>query len=644
MPKINYFNYSALVIQVIILLSTYQRRLTKGRSNRFFLLTTFEIFVTTLFSTASIILDNSGSGFVTAKYVTHWFYLLLHNITALLYFFYLVSLSDTWHKLKQYFALKVLMAVPVIIISFLLIVNFFSPKVFYIDSATGAYTRGPYFPLLYLNAGISLVYGIVHIIHRRELFSKSTIIYIFALYPLFIIAAGIQFFFPQIKIEMFCNTIAILLVSYSVQRPEDLLNAETRFGNNMYYTNLSKKAFINKKDTVHIVINITNYNSLREMTGYETKKDLSAEIASIIEKVNNEYSLNAEMFYLRNGEYRMIVEEKYFDKVDIAVEKINETLKNPLKFQDLRLTLIACVCIIRCPQDISDFDSLVLFSKDLNNAFYYTGNILYASKLYQTDYYKKIRNINKMIERGITNEKFVIYFQPIYSVKDRCFKGAEALLRLKDDSYGILYPDMFIPAAEKSGMIHRIGEFVFSEVCRFIAGKNFEDLGLDYVEVNLSAAECMQEHLSETIITTLHRFNVPPSRLNISVPETAVFQSRSQLPNTLDTLVNAGVSITLDDFGKGYSNLQKISQLPFKAIKLDKSFVDNSNYDRANIILESIINLAKALKLETIVGGIETETSLKEFEKLNCDYIQGFYFAEPMPEETFADFIRKSNR
>lgn len=644
MPKLNYFNYSALLIQVVILLSTFQRRLTKGRSNKFFLYTLLEIFVTTIFSALTIYFDNIGPGYITAKYITHWFYLLFHNITSLFYFCYLLSLTDTWHKIKQKPSLKILFAIPVLLIVFLLTVNIFSPKVFYIDSTTGEYVRGPYFFILYITAAISLSYGIVLIIRRRNLFSLSTIIYIFSLYPIFFISAGLQFFYPYLKVEMLGNTIAILLVSYTIQRPEDLLNAETKFGNNTYYSSLTKKAFINDKNTIHIVINITNYNSLREMTGYETNKNLSAKIALIIEKINNEYSLNAELFYIRNGEYRMIVEERHFDKVDIVVEKINETLKNPLSFHDLRLTLIACVCVIKCPQDISDFDSLVLFSKDLNNAFYYTGNILYASSLYQTDYYNKIRDINRIIERGINNENFIIYYQPIYSIKDRCFKGAEALLRLKDNKYGLLYPDMFIPAAEKNGMIHRIGEFVFTEVCRFIAGKTFSDLGLDYIEVNLSTAECMQEHLSETIITTLHKFGVPSSKMNISIPESAIVQSKSQLSNTLDTLSRAGVTITLDDFGKGYSNIQNISRLPFKAIKLDKSFVDNSNYDKSNIILENIITLTKSLKLETIIEGVETESSLRQFERLNCDYVQGYYFSEPMPEENFADFIKKSFR
>lgn len=644
MPTINYFNYSALIIQIIILISIFQRRLIKGKANKFLIITTIEIFVTTIFSTASVYIDNLGASNVLAKYISHWFYLLLHNFTSILYFCFLVSLTDTWHKIKQHIVLKIFLFLPILINVFLFAVNFFVPKIFYIDPVTELYVRGPYFILLYLNASISIIYGIVHIIKRRYLFSKSELFYILSLYPLFIIAAAIQFFFPQIKIEMFCHTLAILLVTYTIQKPEELLNAETKFGNNMYYTNITKKAFINGKDTIHIVINITNYNSLREMTGYETNSDLSARIASIIEKINNEYSLNAELFYIRNGEYRMIVEEKCFDKVDITVEKLNDTLKRPLPFQDLKLTLIACVCIIRCPHDISDFDSLILFSKDLNNAFYYTGNVLYASSLYHPDYYVKKRNINKIIERGISNENFVLYFQPIYSVKDKCFKGAEALLRLKDNDYGILYPDMFLPAAEKNGMIHRIGEFVFSEVCRFIASKTFDDIGLEYVEVNLSAAECMQEHLSETIISTLTKFNVSPSKLSISIPETAISQSKSQLTNTLDTLVNAGVSITLDDFGKGYSNLQKISQLPFRAIKLDKSFADNSNYSKANIILESILNLAKALNLETVIGGVETEASLKQFERLNCDYVQGYYFAEPMPEENFTDFIKKSFR
>ena len=207
----------------------------------------------------------------------------------------------------------------------------------------------------------------------------------------------------------------------------------------------------------------------------------------------------------------------------------------------------------------------------------------------------------------------MVYYQPIYSVREQRFNSAEALLRLKDEKYGFISPEIFIPAAEKSGAIHKIGAFVLEEVCRFIASEEYKMLNIDYIEINLSVAQCMENNLASQVLETLDKYNVLPSQINLEVTETAASDSQKTMIENLSALNDAGISFSLDDFGTGYSNMRRIASLPLDIVKLDKSFADLEGNPRLQIVLHNTIKMIKDMDMQIVVEGVETENVVKQF-------------------------------
>lgn len=641
MNKIMYFDYCALILLITLIISTVFRKMTKGKLNKLFLLLLMIAIISVLLDIWAVWLDKMGPGNVTEKYIAHSAYLIIHNLMTPSYIVYLIAQTDTWHKLKQSNLLKILLILPITVATFLLIVNFGWHIVFYLD-ANDQYTRGSCFILLYVVGLIYVVFGVRYIIYYRKLFEYARFLSLLAMFPLMMVAVMCQFLMPGYLVEMFANAVSLLLVSMLIHRPEEMLDVETGLLKLGAYSVDMKRNFANEKSVQIIMINIVNYPAIRDMLGYEALSQMIHRIAARFMNVNRKKGLEADLYYLNNGKFRFVVEEKHFDQLEEAAEMINETMKSDFHFKHMEVNLVSCVCIAKCPEDISDVDSLLAFGDDLNTKVF-TGEVQNASNLYKKEYYDLMRDLDRIIEQALADKRFMVYYQPIFSVKENRFNSAEALLRLKDEKYGFISPEIFIPAAEKSGAIHKIGAFVLDEVCQFIASEEYKTLDLDYIEINLSVAQCMQNSLADQILDMIKKYQISPSQINLEITETSASYSQKTMIDNLNILSNAGISFSLDDFGTGYSNMRRIASLPFQLVKLDKSFTDLEENPKLIIVLKNTINMIKALDMKIVVEGVETVSMVKQFSDFGCEYIQGYYYSKPIPKDEFIEFIRTTD-
>lgn len=150
----------------------------------------------------------------------------------------------------------------------------------------------------------------------------------------------------------------------------------------------------------------------------------------------------------------------------------------------------------------------------------------------------------------------------------------------------------------------------------------------------------MQKNLRDVVINIIENHNVEPSKINLEITETAASYDSKILVKNIEELVDSKITFSLDDYGTGYSNMERIASLPFSIIKLDKSFTSLKDNPKMNIILENTVKMLKSLGVHIVVEGVETEDVLIYFKNLNCDYIQGYYFSKPLPKRDFVDFIR----
>lgn len=250
-------------------------------------------------------------------------------------------------------------------------------------------------------------------------------------------------------------------------------------------------------------------------------------------------------------------------------------------------------------------------------------------------------DVEHAIHDALECHTFEVYYQPIYDTQTGHIHSAEALVRLRDPRIGFIPPDEFIPIAEENGSIIQIGEMVFEQVCRFLAEERPERYGLDFVEVNLSTVQCMNPLIVERLKSIAGLYNVPTSRINLEITETAVIDSEKTMQRVMRELEEAGFGFSLDDFGTGNSNYSYILKYPFQIIKIDKSFLWEAKKSEGNqIIFDHMVSLVKALGRQIVCEGVETIEQRDELTEKGVEYLQGYYYSKPIPREEFMFYLR----
>ncbi|MBE5864391.1 MAG: EAL domain-containing protein [Lachnospiraceae bacterium] len=232
----------------------------------------------------------------------------------------------------------------------------------------------------------------------------------------------------------------------------------------------------------------------------------------------------------------------------------------------------------------------------------------------------------------------------MYDVSTGRFHSAEALARIMDPEYGMISPAVFIPAAEAQGFIIPIGDIVLDQVFRFISQHDREELGLSYIEINLSVAQCMEKSLPDKIRTLQQKYNVDPSKVNLEITETTFENINEIMVENVDKLIKMGYSFSLDDYGTGYSNIQRVNHIPIKIVKIDKSMIDETATGNGKIILEHTVRMMKSIGKELVAEGVESKSDATMLKELCCDYIQGFYYSRPLSATEFVSFLRQQNK
>ena len=635
------FDVAALILLIILINSYYVRKMTSGLSNRIFLIITLISFVATIADIAAVTLDNMQSDNIVALYTTHSVYLMAHYLSAPLHLLFVISLTDTWHILRKKIGIQIMLILPIVVMWIAFVTNAANQFVF---SVEGGYQRGPLFMLMYVTTALYIFYDIIYIIRYRSLFSTGKILALGTVIPLGIVAMIIQMLNPNILIEMFCGAISLLIVSTGIQRPEDYIDSFTQLTKYSAYVYDMKRISHNDKHVKIIMINLGNFRYIQGMVGFDTALQVLREVADKMRQINKKIKGYADLYYLDNGRFRMVLYGKYYDKAESIAEELNHELKENTTVNGLDVNLTPYIVLARYPEEFSDLKTQMSFGADFHLRNLYTGQVMYASEMYNQNQLDIQNNIDAIINRAIENESFEVYYQPIYSTARGKFVSAEALIRLFDPEHGFISPETLIMAAEQNGAIHKIGEFVFDKVCQFIASDEFNKLGLDYIEVNLSVAQIMNSDLPENYLAIMNKYHVSSDKINLEITETAAAYAQKVMLENLDKLTQAGISFSLDDYGTGYSNMKRVIQLPLKIIKLDKSFVDEQNNPKVWIFLRNTVKMLKDMNMEIVVEGVETQEMLDAFSNLKCDFIQGYFFSKPIPRNDFVTFVSKANK
>lgn len=331
------------------------------------------------------------------------------------------------------------------------------------------------------------------------------------------------------------------------------------------------------------------------------------------------------------------------DNVLTICNRIIEALKDPFEITENTLFISPSIGISVYPDDGASFTELY---KNADLAMYDAkkcggNNCKFFSTKLNEDSLKKIQFATE-IRNALEKNHFTIYYQPIVCIKKGVIVGAEALIRWRHPEKGMISPGEFIPVAEEIGLINEINDWVLLKACRDI--KKWQNNGLNdfYMSVNINASQFFNGILLKSVEKAVIETDINLKNLILEITENTLMQGVQEIITHMKELKDLGVRFSIDDFGTGYSSLSYLQKFPIDNLKIDRSFIIEIPHNpESSAIAKTIIALAKSLNIKVVSEGVEKKEQLKFFQELDSDFIQGYYFSPPVPEEKFLELLKK---
>ncbi len=301
--------------------------------------------------------------------------------------------------------------------------------------------------------------------------------------------------------------------------------------------------------------------------------------------------------------------------------------------------------VLEIPKCTQDVDEALQILSYVSGEYVYTQSAPYLV-INKTIIDKMVyrNSVEDVVRQAVIDNAFDVYYQPILSVSEGKFTSTEALVRLRrPQTENYISPEDFIPIAEKCGLIKDIDDLVFEKVCSFIAKENLSSYGVKSVEVNLSGHEVVDKQTYARLMNKMEKYHIPPKFINFEITETAYINNDDAFKENVQRLKEMGSTFSMDDFGSGYSNLLELLKMDYKLVKMYKEFVwnclDKSKPENMRM-LEYSISFLKDYGLHILAEGVETVEQAEILVEKGVEYLQGFYYSRPIPEDEYIEFLK----
>lgn len=635
------FGYNLLIISILLVCLWFTYVSIKGKAYykrvfRWLMWTGVMMYVTRLFEIA---MDEgyiaSNEFMLNLERTFH--YLLTVSIYAL-YAFFMVCLIDQFHYYKRW--KKILLFAPATFIDLLIIISPWTHLIFYVKD--GAYYEGKIFLLVVLVRAFYAIVATVYAVAKRHLlpgvFGQSVI-----LVASFATIQAVIFFYTHDETlyysTLIVNIIVFLLALTVVEFYKDgltgLLNREA-------FEQYSQKGIGRKGNKAVYLVKLKNYEYIKENCHETSLLKIIRDLGECLK----EYTMLSSIYYLGVGRYVIIVHKKDKFVEGEFLEKLKERFDITFDLNGVNIHLNLFIAIMNMENGKINKNNFYKYFSACDDMKYRSKEpieVIYSDS-FGIDQVQRYRNVEEAIERALVEREFKMFYQPIISTQTKRIISAEALIRLNDRVLGFVSPEEFIPISESNGKILEISEFVIDSVFRFVNENPLKDMGIEFVELNLSVMQCMDKKLTETLQYYVNKYGIDPKQINLEITETATNFDEERLRLQLAKIKKLGFSFSLDDYGTGYSNLVRVLEYPVDIIKLDKSIVWSAFEDRDNFVtLRNLVSMFHDVRRKIVAEGVESEEQMAALTEVGCDFLQGYYYSKPVCEEEFLAFAAKFN-
>lgn len=448
------------------------------------------------------------------------------------------------------------------------------------------------------------------------------------------------------------NILGVVLVFHDVSDARQMAQKMTYLAEHDYLTDLPNRLLLTDRITQAIsaakrrgsklailFFDIDHFKRVNDTLGHEVGDQLLKVLSKKLQMC-----IRASDTLSRQGgdEFVVLLPELTDDAVPAEIaQKILFSVKDPISIANHELFITASIGIAVYPDDGDNVDVL---TRHADAAMYHAknsgrNNYQFFTKEMSARVAAQLTMENSL-QKAISNNELLLFYQPKVSIKTGKIIGAEALIRWVHPQWGMMMPDRFIKIAEDSGLIRGIGHWVLREACT--QNKKWQDSGLPEIPIaiNVSVVELHHAHFTQEVTKVLLQTGLQPYHLELEVTESVAIQTEVTVINDLNKLKEMGVRLSVDDFGTGYSSLSYLKLLPVNTIKIDKSFIRDIQVDANDAaIVTAIIKMSQSLGLTVIAEGVETQAQLEFLQSHDCDEMQGYLFSRPLPADEFAALL-----
>lgn len=624
------FTFASFVILVLLSALSLGRDYLPIRRNFFFRCLLASEFATLIFDVLSSEMDIHYELFSPeALYLSNMLFFLGFVWRSFLDFSYIEAL--VYERCSFRLLPRWLSRLPVLVLTVVILSSVFTGAIFSID--VQGYHSGPVYDLIYWNAYLYLLLMILLSVAglQRNSWTKIEKMSLIGACLILMIGYLVRMHASHYLVMNSFYLLVILIQYFAFQNPDFILDRKTGALNQEAAASYIKE--LNSRGDFSIFALVLNdYAESRTLYG---ESQITAGIRAITSYLKLMYP-ECQIAYASAGRFLMMTRAPLnFPRIQ---EDIETRMLLPWYGPHLRIYLTSSYATFRgsLPPETSARHFLDYIAAALQQAERHHESVPMNARLFADT--ERATQVRQAVDRAIEQDTVEIYLQPLYGTKEKRIIGAEVLARLHDEQLGFIPPDVFIRTAEHSGTITQLGEQIFAKACRFVANNDLPALGIMRLNVNLSPIQCRDTQMASRLCRIAKQYGVSLSTFKFEITEsTLVYETR--LRQNMDELIRQGASLSLDDFGMGYSNLMRINQFPFGDVKLDMSFV-HTYFNDNNPLLPAMVKSFQASGITTTAEGIETKDMADALAALGCDILQGYYFSKPLPTKDFLAYMQ----
>lgn len=633
------FNICAILMDLLILFFFLSRKRARDYRTRLFVSLMVLLIISAAAQNANALVRNglwdaSNPVRTLVTVIAHYF----HNSLSFLLTLYLLEILESFRNVRRRDFCFI--AIPQMVLSVFELIPPLRRLIYYYDAA-GVYHHGPAYSVVYYGIVIAyLIIGACILLGDWNYFAQRDLRYVIYVTAGFVLSMMVSWIDSYLRVTIFLQSLCMLGVYVNIENDRETFEEGTSLMSKNALMRETKILFEGTDYTSYIISVRIRKNDLYEVTMGE---DITSGLIRTINSWMSQLSADrVHVYHLSKLTFAVMMFNSTEEKAQAMAEMILNRFNREWEYKDTPAVYSAQVLIGSVPYDISRSEQMLVFADRGFDANLPTDRVLYADEVMKADARRAV--VEVAVNRALVKNTFEVFYQPIFDTSTGRIHSCEALVRMKDKDLGYVSPEEFIKIAEQAGMVGKIGEIVLEKVCKFISEKKPKDLGIEFIEVNLSTIQCMDTDLPDRFAEIMKHYGVSTDQINLEITESAVISSESTMDKVLNRLLQMGFSFSLDDFGTGNSNYSYIMKYPFSIIKVDKSFLWNSfrNHDN-EVLFNNMIELIHGLRKEAVVEGVETENQRNRLIKAGVRYLQGYFYSKPVPEETFLDYVRRFN-